>query len=75
MAMVQLDVRGLQCPIPALKMTEKLVKKEVHLGDTLEVTADCPTFEDDVRKWCKSFKKVLIVIKSQGALRVAQVQI
>ncbi|MGD0093443.1 MAG: sulfurtransferase TusA family protein [Planctomycetota bacterium] len=75
MAMVQLDARGLQCPIPALKMTEKLVKKEVKSGDTLEVTADCPTFENDVRAWCKNFKKVLVVFKTQGTAQVAQIQI
>jgi tRNA 2-thiouridine synthesizing protein A len=75
MATVQLDTRGLKCPMPVLKMTEKLIKQEVKAGDVLEVTADCDTFERDVREWCKNFKKVMIVLKEQGASKVAQVQI
>ncbi|HEY3320104.1 MAG TPA: sulfurtransferase TusA family protein [Planctomycetota bacterium] len=75
MATVQLDTRGLKCPMPVLKMTERLVKKEITSGDVLEVTADCDTFERDVREWCKNFKKVMIVFKEQGILKIAQVQI
>ncbi len=75
MATMQLDARGLKCPMPVLKMTEKLVKKEVQPGDVLEVTADCDTFEQDVRDWCQKMKKVLIVVRAQGAAKVAQVQI
>lgn len=75
MATVQMDVRGLKCPMPTLKMTEKLIKHEVKPGDLFEVTADCPTFEKDVREWCKNFKKVLVVVKDQGAAKVAQVQL
>ncbi|HEY3320105.1 MAG TPA: sulfurtransferase TusA family protein [Planctomycetota bacterium] len=75
MAIVQLDARGMKCPMPVLKMTERLVKQEVKAGDVLEVTADCDTFERDVREWCKNFKKVMIVYKEQGASKVAQVQI
>jgi tRNA 2-thiouridine synthesizing protein A len=63
MATVELDTRGLKCPVPVLKMTGKLVKNEVKPGDILAVTADCPTFEKDVREWCQKMKKVIIVIK------------
>ena len=75
MATVQVDARGLKCPMPVLKMTEKLVKREVQAGDVLEVTADCDTFEQDARDWCQKFKKVLIVVRAQGAAKVVQVQI
>ena len=75
MATIQMDLRGLKCPIPTLKMTEKLIKKEVKPGDMLEVMADCPTFEKDTRDWCKNFKKVLVVLKDQGGAKVAQIQI
>ena len=75
MATVQLDARGLKCPMPVLKMTEKLVKHELQPGDVFEVTADCDTFERDTREWCKNFKKVLIVYKEQGSAKIAQIQI
>ena len=75
MATVQMDVRGSKCPMPTLKMTEKLIKHEVKPGDVFEVTGDCPTFEKDVREWCKNFKKVLVVMKDQDGAKTAQVQL
>jgi tRNA 2-thiouridine synthesizing protein A len=75
MATVELDVRGQQCPIPVLKMTNALMKKEVNSGDTLVVLADCPTFEKDVREWCNNMKKVLVVIRDEGNSKRAEVRI
>ena len=51
MAVSSLDARGLKCPQPTLKITVMSVKMKP--GDVLEVIADCPTFEKDVRDWCK----------------------
>jgi tRNA 2-thiouridine synthesizing protein A len=61
MAKVELDCRGLKCPVPALKMTVAVMTKKVNPGDTLEVLADCDTFERDVREWCTTMGKVLIL--------------
>jgi tRNA 2-thiouridine synthesizing protein A len=66
MASVEIDARGLKCPIPVLKMSSAVSGKTVNAGDTLIVTADCPTFESDVRGWCKTMKKVLVVFKDMG---------
>ena len=66
MATVQLDARGMKCPLPVLKMNSMVFGKKVNPGDTFVVTADCPTFESDVREWCARTKKVLIVIKDLG---------
>jgi tRNA 2-thiouridine synthesizing protein A len=66
MATVELDARGMKCPLPVLKMTGIVIKNEVKAGDVLAVTADCPTFEKDVRDWCQKMKRVLIVIKDLG---------
>jgi TusA-related sulfurtransferase len=35
-------------------------------GDILECVADCPTFESDVKEWCKNSRKALIWFKSEG---------
>jgi tRNA 2-thiouridine synthesizing protein A len=66
MATVEIDARGLKCPVPVLRMASAIMKKEVKPGDTLAVTADCPTFEKDVRDWCQKMNKVLIVMKDVG---------
>ena len=63
MAVVPLDVRGFRCPIPILKISMKVMKKEVLPGDFLEVMADCPSFEQDLRQWCAQAKKTLISLK------------
>jgi tRNA 2-thiouridine synthesizing protein A len=72
MATIQLDATGLRCPQPILKITGKL--PELKPGDILEATADCPTFEDDVRKWCDRMKKTLLAINKDGDKATAQIQ-
>jgi tRNA 2-thiouridine synthesizing protein A len=76
MATVEIDARGTKCPVPVLKMTSAVVKNDVKSGDTLAVTADCSTFEKDVREWCQKMKKVLVVIKETApGVKRAEVKI
>lgn len=72
MAVQQLDARGLKCPQPTLKITVMAVK--MKRGDVLEVTADCPTFEKDLRDWCKRSKKILLWFKDNGGSQTCQIQ-
>jgi len=65
MATEILDAVGLKCPQPTLKITIQATKMKA--GDVLEVTADCPTFEKDVRDWCSRSKKVLLFVRDEGA--------
>jgi tRNA 2-thiouridine synthesizing protein A len=74
MATVQLDYRGLKCPVPTLKLTRVAMKNEVNPGDILEVLADCPTFEADIKGWCADYKKVLLKVRANGTHKVAQIQ-
>lgn len=73
MANVILDTLGLRCPEPVLKIAVK--STELTAGDTLEVVGDCPTFEKDVRTWCKRLKKPLLWARNEGGKVVrAQIQ-
>lgn len=72
MAISQLDARGLKCPQPTLKITVLSVKMKA--GDVLEVIADCPTFEKDVRDWCIRAKKTLLWVKAEGTAKRLQIQ-
>ncbi len=72
MAVTTLDARGLKCPQPTLKMTVLSVK--MKQGDVLEIIADCPTFEKDVRDWCSRAKKTLLWIREEGSSKKAQIQ-
>jgi tRNA 2-thiouridine synthesizing protein A len=69
---VKLDTTGLRCPQPVLKMTLKM--PEMEKGDILEVRGDCPTFEEDVRKWCERMKRTLLAVQKDGTAKVVQIQ-
>ena len=72
MAVQKLDARGLKCPQPTLKITVLAVK--IKAGDVLEVTADCPTFEKDLRDWCRRAKKTLLWLRDEGGVHTCQIQ-
>ena len=73
MATKQLDLRGLKCPQPTLKLMIEV--KSMAPGDIAEAKADCPTFADDVKKFCERTGKTLIVMRDEGSYKVAQIQI
>ena len=64
MATIILDTLGMKCPQPVLKMAIKA--REIQPGDIMEVLADCPSFPNDIEKWCKSQGKVLLVMSDEG---------
>jgi len=68
MATVTLDVQGLKCLHPIMKITTKAAT--LRPGDVLEVIADCATFEKDVRQWCERTKKTLLWIRNEGGGKV-----
>ena len=72
MATHNLDARGLKCPQPTLKVAAIAIR--IPKGDVLEVIADCPTFETDLRDWCGRSKKILLWIRDEGGAKKAQVQ-
>jgi tRNA 2-thiouridine synthesizing protein A len=72
MAVQILDARGLKCPQPTLKVTVLAVKMKP--GDVLEVVADCPTFEKDVRDWCTRSRKTLLWFREEGTAMRCQIQ-
>ena len=64
MATQNLDALGLKCPQPTLKIT--IMASKLRQGDSLEVLADCPTFEKEVKAWCDRSNKVLLWIRDEG---------
>ena len=68
-----LDCLGLKCPRPILKLQIKA--PSMAPGSILEVWADCPTFEADIRKWAEQMKKVILSLKNEGGdKKIVQVQ-
>ena len=67
-----IDARGLKCPQPILKITATAIKMKA--GDTIEILADCSTFENDVKDWCQRSKKMLMWVKEEAGAKKAQIQ-
>jgi tRNA 2-thiouridine synthesizing protein A len=73
MAIQQLDFKGMKCPQPTLKLTT--LSFNIPKGDVVEITADCPTFEKDIRDWCNRNKKILLWMKDIGnGIKSCQIQ-
>ena len=59
-----LDTLGLKCPQPVLKIA--IQARQIRPGNILEVLADCPTFERDVRAYCDRLGKTVISVQEEG---------
>lgn len=47
----QLDARRLLCPMPVIRVQEKI--KQLVMGDVLEVTCTDPGVLQDIPAWCR----------------------
>ena len=64
-----LDCIGLYCPMPVLKTREKM--DEIAVGEILEVLADDPAAEPDLKAWAKrTGQRVLKIDKTSEGLRL-----
>jgi len=73
MATRTLDVLGLKCPQPILKLAT--MARDIPAGDVVEILADCPSFPKDVEAWSAKTKKTLLFCMDEGAGKwKAQVQ-
>ena len=63
-----LDCIGLYCPMPILKTREEMDKLTV--GEVLEVLADDPAAEEDIKAWAKrAGQKILKIEKADEGMR------
>ena len=63
-----LDCIGLYCPMPVMKTREEIDK--LAIDDILEVLADDPSAEPDIKAWAKrAGQKVLKIDKTGDGLR------
>jgi tRNA 2-thiouridine synthesizing protein A len=56
-----LDLKGLLCPIPVVKMAKAI--KEVEVGQILEAYATDPGVMADIPAWCRTTGNELIAIE------------
>jgi TusA-related sulfurtransferase len=59
-----LDCIGLFCPIPIARTREEIDKLEI--GQVLEVEADDPAAEEDIKRWAKHTEHEILSFKKEG---------
>jgi len=59
-----LDCLGLYCPEPVFKTRMEL--DEMKVGETLEVLADDPAAESDIRSLVKNLEQELLSVSKKG---------
>jgi len=64
MADAALDCRNLNCPMPIVRISQKI--KTMEGGQTLEVTATDPAFSADVRAWVSKMGHQLVSLEEAG---------
>jgi len=63
-----LDCIGLYCPVPVLKTRQEMDK--LAIGEILEVLADDPAAEEDLKAWAKrTGQKILEIEKTNEGMR------
>ena len=59
-----LDCVGLYCPMPVLKTREEIDR--LAIGEVLEMIADDPASEPDIKAWAKRAGQEIVSIDKEG---------
>lgn len=71
MATQQLDCKGLNCPMPIVKISKAI--KKMDAGDRLEVEASDPAFQADLEAWSRKTGHPLVEF-SDGDVKRAVIE-
>jgi TusA-related sulfurtransferase len=59
-----LDCVGLYCPMPIIKLTDKI--KEIKEGEVIELIADDEGVKTDIPAWCKATGQEFLKIEKDS---------
>lgn len=72
MAEIILDVKGLKCPLPVLKLKKAI--KALAEGDVLEVHATDALSVIDVPAYCNESGNRLLSVRGDGAVHIFRIE-
>jgi len=72
MTNVDLDCKGLNCPMPIVKISRAM--KELQTGTTLTVTASDPSFKADVEAWVRKMNQKLTSFSDIDGIQTAVIE-
>jgi tRNA 2-thiouridine synthesizing protein A len=58
---ILLDLKGLLCPMPIIKMAKAI--KDVQVGETIEAFATDPGVMADIPAWCRTTGNELVTLE------------
>jgi len=61
---MELDLQGMLCPIPVVKLAQAL--KKVEVGQVISAVATDPGVLGDIPSWCKTSGNELISLEREG---------
>jgi tRNA 2-thiouridine synthesizing protein A len=67
--MQQLDCKGLNCPMPIVKISRAM--KAMAVGEQLRVEATDPAFKADVEAWVRKLGHAIVDFKEEGGVQQA----
>ncbi|MDY7084382.1 MAG: sulfurtransferase TusA family protein [Actinomycetota bacterium] len=66
--MIELDCRGLKCPLPVIRLAQNIGRAEV--GEVVRVLADDPAAANDIPAWCRMKKQEYVGSPAPDAYEV-----
>ena len=72
MANTDLDCRGMNCPMPIVRVSRAV--QDIAVGDTLTVTADDPSFQADIEAWVRMPGNRMQAFTTAGTARTAVIE-
>jgi tRNA 2-thiouridine synthesizing protein A len=63
---ITIDIQGLLCPIPVVKINQAV--KNAEVGQIIEATATDPGVLGDIPAWCRTSGNELVDINREGKL-------
>lgn len=72
MSNVDLDCKGLNCPMPIVKISRAM--KELQPGVTLTVMASDPSFKADVEAWVRKMNQKLTSFSDVDGIQTAVIE-
>jgi cysteine desulfurase len=69
---IQIDAVGLRCPLPVLALGNATTG--VSDGTIVEIRGDCPTFEEDVRRFCTRRGKTVLAVRGRAPMLTIQIR-
>ena len=69
---VELDTKGLQCPVPIVKTAKKM--KELSVGQVLKIISTDEGIKEDMPAWCKSTGNEFLGLEEAGEVYTVYVK-